>query len=87
MKDLQNILASTVTIKTSGLADWQINAIQFDSRKVVKNDVFVALKGVQSDGHDFIQQAIDKGAGVIVVEKWFDNLPNNILQIQVQDSH
>ena len=38
------------------------NNIQFDSRKASKNDVFVAIKGTISNGHDFIDKAIDQGA-------------------------
>jgi UDP-N-acetylmuramoyl-L-alanyl-D-glutamate--2,6-diaminopimelate ligase len=45
-----------------------INQIQFDSRKVQQGDVFVAVKGLQSDGHQFISKAIESGAVAIVLE-------------------
>lgn len=46
-----------------------VSQIDYDSRLVVKDSLFVCIPGAQVDGHDFIQQVIDKGAKVIVVEK------------------
>lgn len=48
--------------------DVEIHAIQYDSRKVERGDMFVAIKGGQSDGHDFISAAVSNGAVVVVVE-------------------
>ncbi len=48
---------------------FEIEGIEYDSRKIRKNYVFVAMEGSVSDGHLFIQKAIDNGAGMIVVEK------------------
>lgn len=42
--------------------------IQTDSRKIKKGDIFVALKGISSDGHDYIDSAIKNGASKVVVE-------------------
>ena len=61
---------------TVGPADRSIEKIEFDSRKVNRNDVFVAVKGTQVDGHVFIQKAIDAGAAVVVCE----HLPTNIIE-------
>ncbi len=52
-----------------GNTDLAINQIQFDSRKVQQGDVFVAIKGLQSDGHEFISKAIESGAVAIVLEE------------------
>lgn len=48
---------------------YEINEIRTDSRKVQKGDLFIAYKGVKVDGHDFIDQAIENGASVVVYEK------------------
>lgn len=45
-----------------------INNINYDSRKVEKDDVFVCIKGFTSDGHKFINNAIEKGAKVIICQ-------------------
>lgn len=51
-----------------GSTDLAIKQIQFDSRKVQQGDVFVAVKGLQSDGHEFVSKAIENGAVAIVLE-------------------
>ena len=42
--------------------------IKIDSRKVVKGDTFIAIRGVKEDGHKYIKDAIEKGADTIVAE-------------------
>ena len=59
----------------SGNTAIKINEIHFDSRSVGVNDVFVAQRGWQVDGHDYIEKAISNGASVVVCEA----LPNSIL--------
>ncbi len=49
--------------------DIVINGIEFDSRKIKKGNLFVAISGHISDGHTFIQAAIDNGAAVVIGEK------------------
>lgn len=53
-------------IKTSSL---EISDVIYDSRQVKKNCLFVAIRGFQSDGHQFIQEAIEKGASAIIAEE------------------
>ena len=43
--------------------------IQADSRKIKKGDIFVALPGILSDGHDYINKAIELGASKLIVQK------------------
>ncbi|MBV9008067.1 MAG: UDP-N-acetylmuramoyl-L-alanyl-D-glutamate--2,6-diaminopimelate ligase [Verrucomicrobia bacterium] len=52
-----------------GPADREVESIAYDSRRVQGNSLFVALRGEKSDGHNFIDEAIDKGASVIVAER------------------
>lgn len=54
---------------TETLPETEVSGIAYDSRKVSKGNIFVAIKGENFDGHDFIKDAIIKGAGVIVHEK------------------
>ena len=53
--------------------DIEINKICFDSRLVESGDLFVAVRGVASDGHDFIASAIEKGASAVVCEEITEN--------------
>jgi len=70
--------------------DRDISGVAYDSRKVKKGCLFVAIKGDRHDGHDFISEAISKGAVAIVHEK---EIPHNSLDnssyvsfIRVEDS-
>lgn len=69
MIELKNILYKVTLDAVVGNTSVSINNIQFDSRKVSKKDVFVAIKGTVVDGHDFIEQVIEKGANTIVCEQ------------------
>ena len=60
--------------------------LQFDSRKVGLDDVFVAIKGTQSDGHQFIKKAIDQGALAVVCQQMPKEIINGITYLQVQDT-
>ena len=67
MKKLNNILNG---IKYSGKIDERvINEIFYDSRKVQENSLFIAIQGMNYDGHQYIDQAIKLGANAIVVDK------------------
>jgi UDP-N-acetylmuramoyl-L-alanyl-D-glutamate--2,6-diaminopimelate ligase len=87
MKSLQNILKNVSVVKVSGEINLQVNALVFDSRKVTDNDVFVAQKGLLSNGHNFIQKAINNGAKVIVYDDASVVIPNNVTSILVSDSN
>lgn len=64
-----------------------IKGISIDSRKIEKAQVFFAIKGDNFDGHDFINEAISKGAGAVVFSKDIDIDPNsNVLLIKVGDT-
>ena len=52
-----------------------MEGIVYDSRRVQKNGLFVAVRGEKSDGHQFIEQAIEKGASVIVAEQRGVSMP------------
>src|SRR5262249_3746583 len=52
-----------------GTLDRPVESIAYDSRRVQRNSIFVALRGEKNDGHQFIGQAIEKGASVIVAER------------------
>lgn len=54
--------------------------IKTDSRKVKKGDIFVALRGIVGDGHDFIPMAIEKGASKIIAEEGSYDVPYEIVE-------
>ncbi len=86
MKNLKNILKNLVIIKTYGKTDMSINQINFDSRKVTNNDIFVAQKGLQFNGHNYIEKAIKKGATVIIFEDENFKINSEVTFILVKDT-
>src|SRR5256714_5389709 len=66
---LKNLLAAIPIREIIGPTDRAVESIAYDSRRVQRNGLFVALRGEKSDGHDFIGTAIEKGATVIVAER------------------
>src|SRR5205085_10216513 len=66
---LKNLLASIPVREIIGQPDRAVESVAYDSRRVQRNGLFVALRGEKFDGHNFIGQAIEKGASVIVAER------------------
>jgi len=66
---LKTLLSATAVRQIIGTLDRPVENIAYDSRRVQRNGMFVALRGEKSDGHEFIGQAIEKGASVIVAER------------------
>ena len=87
MKNLKDILNKVSVNKVLGLTDIEINNIQFDSRLVQKNDVFVAQKGVTVDGHQYIEKSIKLGASVVVCEDVPLDKKTGVTYVQVSDSN
>lgn len=83
---LKDILYKVSLNSVSGSTDLEINGIFFDSRLVGEGSLFVATVGVQSDGHQFINKSIEKGAVAVVCQVMPDELKTGITYIQVVDS-
>jgi UDP-N-acetylmuramoyl-L-alanyl-D-glutamate--2,6-diaminopimelate ligase len=79
---IQNLLAREI----KGPADQDIRSIQFDSRKVGKGDLFVAIPGTKTDGHGFIGACIASGARAVVCERLPQRLEPGVTYIRVDDS-
>ncbi|WP_432409456.1 UDP-N-acetylmuramoyl-L-alanyl-D-glutamate--2,6-diaminopimelate ligase [Wukongibacter sp. M2B1] len=88
---LENLLNEVDIIKSYGDFDRDISGIAYDSRKVTKDGVFVCITGFKTDGHRFIQSAIDNGAAALIIERDIENTEmlvedNRISIIRVKDS-
>lgn len=86
MRILADILFGLRVESIVGNTNIEINNICFDTRKVLANDVFVAVKGFEVDGHKFIEKAIELGAKTIICEVLPDNLNSEICWIKVVNS-
>ncbi|WP_323757805.1 UDP-N-acetylmuramoyl-L-alanyl-D-glutamate--2,6-diaminopimelate ligase [Roseivirga sp.] len=86
MSALKDILYKVGLQSVSGDTAVEVAALAFDSRKVGANTAFIATRGTQVDGHDYIEQAIEKGAAAIICEELPEILNTSITYIQVKDS-
>lgn len=87
MQILQNILYKVGLVSVSGSLDVTVAQIEFDSRAVKPGAVFVALKGTQVDGHEFIERAIGAGAVAVVCEVLPPSLKDDVVYVEVKDAH
>ncbi|HET8736681.1 MAG TPA: UDP-N-acetylmuramoyl-L-alanyl-D-glutamate--2,6-diaminopimelate ligase [Pricia sp.] len=87
MKLLKDILYGAGISAVNGSTDILVNAICFDSRKVGMDDVFVAIKGTLTDGHLYIEKAINAGAKAVVCETLPDPIVNGVTYVEVKDGH
>jgi UDP-N-acetylmuramoyl-L-alanyl-D-glutamate--2,6-diaminopimelate ligase len=86
MMILKDILYKVAIEAVQGSTDIQVREIHFDSRKIESNDVFVAIRGSVSNGHDFIEKAILLGASVVICDTLPDNLSNQVTYIKVKNT-
>ena len=86
MKLLKDILYKVEIQSVIGKTDVDINKIEFNSKKIIKNDLFIAIKGYKSDGNSFISSAISNGASVIICTSFPTEIIKDVTYIVVNDS-
>ena len=86
MAVLQDILYKVRIRSVHGNTQAVVKDIQIDSRRVTADTAFIAIKGAASDGHQFVEKAIDMGATVIICEQFPAQLNDAITYVQVDDS-
>ena len=86
MIKIEEILKGITVVSVTGTKNKSISGVEFDSRKVKKDSLFVAVKGYKSDGHEFINSAISSGALAIICEKLPEKPEKNITWIKTDDS-
>ena len=87
MKILKDILYKVAIESVTGSTEIAVNKIDFDSRKIEDNDVFIAIRGSLSDGHDYIEKAIQLGAVAIICDTLPENPAKGITYIKVKDTN
>mgnify|MGYP005728244675 CR=1 FL=1 len=86
MKLIREILYKVEINSIIGNTSLTINKTEFDSRLINVGDMYVSIKGVNVDGHDFIPQAIQNGANCIICEKIPDQKVDDVVYVNVSSS-
>ena len=84
---LKDILYKVSIEAVKGTTEIDINTIDFDSRKIRENDVFVAIRGSLSDGHDYIEKALNQGAVAVVCEEFPAVIVTGVTYIRVKNTN
>ncbi len=87
MAKLQDILYNVRLQSVQGATNLEVKDVQIDSRKVTKGSLFVAIRGAVSDGHLFIDKAIEKGARIILCEEIPLLLNDGVTYLQVNSTN
>lgn len=83
---LKELLQSAGKYVISGSDEIDINGIEIDSRKIKGGNAFIAIKGTQTDGHDYISKAIELGATAIICEKLPETLAEGVTYAKFDDT-
>ncbi|HET8829438.1 MAG TPA: Mur ligase domain-containing protein, partial [Pelobium sp.] len=86
MAVLKDILYGVALEQVVGSTEVEVIAVQFDSRNVAVNTLFVAIKGTVADGHLFIDNAVEQGANVIVCQQLPVRFSEDVTYVKVADA-
>ena len=86
MQRLRDILYKVNIRSVIGSTDLEINDVQIDSRKIKSGTLFIAVKGVAFDGHQFIDKAIEAGAVAVVFQESFIERKEGVVCVEVENS-
>jgi len=83
---LKKLIKDIEPDKIKGKLNLNIDKIVYDSREAGPNSLFICIEGLKTDGHQYINDAYQKGAKAVVVEKKLGKYEKNLTYIQVEDS-
>lgn len=83
---INDLIRNIEVISLTGKKDPVIGSIEFDSRKVTPETLFVAVRGTRSDGHDFIAKAVELGASAVICEVLPEKADEKVCWIKTDDS-
>jgi UDP-N-acetylmuramoyl-tripeptide--D-alanyl-D-alanine ligase len=86
MKPLWNAADAAAATGGSSAADWSATGVSIDSRSLAAGDLFVALRGPNHDGHDFVAAALRRGAAAAMIDREVPDLPATAPLLRVPDT-
>ena len=84
--ELKLWIANTNPLEVVGNEETEVTGIEIDSRKVTKGSAFVAMRGTQTDGHDYIDKALELGASTIICERMPGALKPDVPYVRFADT-
>lgn len=84
--ELKKLLKHTQILNVIGTQDKEITGVNIDSRLIEKGHMFFAVKGTQTDGHNYIDKAIASGATAVVLQDMPEHTSDDVTYIQVADT-
>ena len=84
--ELKKLLKHTQVLNVVGTQDKEITGVNIDSRLIEKGHMFFAVKGTQTDGHNYIDKAIASGATAVVLQDMPEHTSDDVTYIQVADT-
>lgn len=87
MKRLKDLLGRVDVVLIVGDDSAGVGALTLDSRQVADGVLFFAVRGEKSDGHDYIDKAVETGASAVVCERMPERIAKGVAYVQVADSH
>ena len=83
---IKDIIVNCNLLELIGDKDLDITKVSFDSRQVEPGTLFFAVRGTQTDGHDYIDKAVEQGASAVICETMPSTLKEGVTYIRVDDS-
>ena len=88
--ELKKILVGIDNLKAKGSLDVDVTGLESNSKKIKNGDMFIAIKGFATDGHQYVNSAIEAGAKVVMVQEGCDlksiKLPSDVTLIMAKDT-
>ena len=86
LSELNDVLGDIRNLSEGKRDSLNFKNISIDSRTLLKNDLFIAIKGKNFDGHSFLPDVLDKGVKSVVIKKGMQRLlPSNFPYWEVND--
>ena len=83
---LSELLRNIKSVDIEGNADVDIQGVNIDSRRIATGHLFVAIRGTQTDGHQFIAKAVEQGAKAVLCEAVPEEKANGVTYVKVASS-
>lgn len=83
---VSDVLYGVKLRQVKGSTSVEVNAVELDSRKIKPGSAFIAVKGTATDGHRFIEKAVENGAAVIVCETMPEHTREGVVYVEVENS-